>query len=217
MSEINIDFDRAERLGFPEIIYGAQKSVEQLESILEHYRSRKMNALVTKLQAEKARTLLGCFPEGIYDPQAQTYIILYNRSTPSHGVVGVISGGTSDVPILREATNTLTFLGYEPLCYNDIGVAGLHRLQAKLPELDTCDVLIVVAGFEGALPSVVGGLLSQPIIAVPTSVGYGVAEGGKTALHAMLSSCANGILVMNIDNGCGAALAAVRIMRRVHA
>jgi NCAIR mutase (PurE)-related protein len=217
MSEINIDFGREKRLGFPEIIYGAQKSIEQLESILDHYRNRKMNALITKLQAEKARVLLGCFPEGIYDPQAQTYIILYERAAARHGVVGVISGGTADAPIVREAANTLAFLGYEPLCYYDIGVAGLHRLQAKLPELDTCDVLIVVAGFEGALPSVVGGLLSQPIIAVPTSVGYGVAEGGKTALHAMLSSCANGILVMNIDNGCGAALAAVRIMRRTNA
>jgi NCAIR mutase (PurE)-related protein len=217
MSEINIDFGREERLGFPEIIYGAQKSVEQLESILDHYRDRKMKSLITKLQAEKARILLGRFPEGIYDPQAETYIILYERAAPSPGVVGVISGGTADAPILREAANTLAFLGYEALCHNDIGVAGLLRLQAKLPELDTCDVLIVVAGFEGALPSVVGGLLSQPIIAGPTSVGYGVAEGGQTALHAMLSSCANGILVMNIDNGCGAALAATRIMRRVHA
>ncbi|MFT5124711.1 MAG: NCAIR mutase (PurE)-related protein [Candidatus Omnitrophota bacterium] len=217
MSEIDLDFGRTERLGFPEIIYGAHKTIDQLEAILGQYRDRKMNSLITKLQPEKAQPLLGVFSEGIYDPQAQTYIILYEPPTPSLGIVGVISGGTSDASIVREAANTLAFLGYEPLCYNDIGVAGLHRLQAKLPELETCDVLIVVAGFEGALPSVVGGLLGQPIIAVPTSVGYGVAEGGRTALNAMLSSCANGIMVMNIDNGCGAALASARIMRRVHA
>ena len=216
MSEFEIDHQRDQRLGFPEIIYGEAKTEDQLEGILSEYRAEQRNVLITRLQPEKARHILGTHSEGIYDPVARTFIIIYTCPINVKGVVGILSGGTSDVPVVREAANTLAFLGYEPICYNDVGVAGIHRLLDKTEVLKGCDVIITVAGFEGALASVAGGLLPQPIIAVPTSIGYGVATGGHAALHAMLASCANGVLVTNIDNGCGAALAAARILQRIY-
>ena len=216
MSEFEIDHRRDERLGFPEIIYGEGKSEDQLEGILTEYKAEQKNVLITRLQPEKARYLLGTHSEGIYDPVAHTFIILYTCPYNVRGTVGILSGGTSDIPVVKETANTLAFLGYEPICYNDIGVAGIHRFLSKTEVLKECDLIITVAGFEGALASVAGGLLPQPIIAVPTSVGYGVASDGRTALHAMLASCANGILVTNIDNGCGAALAAARILQKIY-
>jgi len=216
VSDFEIDHQRDKRLGFPEVIYGESKTDDQLEGILTEYQSQQRNVLITRLQPEKARHLLGTHPEGIYDPVARTFIILYTCPYGVKGTVGILSGGTSDAPVVKETANTLAFLGFEPICYNDVGVAGIHRLLEKQEVVKDCDVIITVAGFEGALASVTGGLFPQPVIAVPTSIGYGVASGGQAALHAMLSSCANGVLVCNIDNGCGAALAAARILHKIY-
>ena len=144
---------------------------------------------------------------------ASPFLLQKNELDESQARVGIICAGSSDLYAVNEALYTLNLLEQAAVCINDVGVAGLHRLLNRLEDIKKFQVLIVVAGFEGALPSVVGGLLKQPIIAVPTSIGYGVAEGGKSALHAMLSSCANGITVTNIDNGYGAAMAAYRILQ----
>jgi len=207
-----IDFDRQTRLGFPEIIYGASKSKEVLRELIETYRENDQNALVTKLQPEKIEYLLPKFPNALSDLEAGIFMLRQQEEPLETGLVAVISAGTSDLFIVNEIYYTLAYLGLEAERINDVGVAGVHRLLKRIDSLREFKVLIVVAGFEGALPTVVGGLLPQPIIAVPSSVGYGVAQGGRVALNTMLSSCANGISVVNIDNGCGAAMAAVRIL-----
>lgn len=207
--DINIDHDRSGRLGFPEIVYGEYKSAEQIDRLLGEHVDRRVDLLITRLDAEKVP------PDargGQYDSVARTFTLRYGTTAAVPGTVAVVSAGTSDRPVVAEILNTLEFLGVNGACYQDIGVAGPHRLSSCFADIAGHSVIIVVAGFEGALPSVVGGLFPQPIIAVPTSVGYGVAAGGHTALHAMLASCANGIVVTNIDNGCGAALAARRIL-----
>jgi len=193
MSPADIDFQRRERLGFPEIVYGEFKSVEQLQHIAAAFAERSQSLLVTRLQPEKAAEMPG---DGEYDALARTYLRQVTPPTPCAGRVGVVSAGT----------------GCTVETIEDAGVAGVHRLLGHHDRLAACDIIICVAGFEGALASVVAGLYPQPIIGVPTSVGYGVATGGQTALHSMLASCANGVLVTNIDNGCGAALAAYRLL-----
>ena len=213
MDNLNLDFDRESRLGFPEVVYGASKSLETLEVILRQHAEVEKNALVTRLQEEKATALLQIFPGSTYDPISGAFLLHAHDLSGQARTVGIISAGTSDEYAVNEAYHTLNYLGVAAARINDIGVAGIHRLMTRLEELRTFRVLIVAAGFEGALPSVIGGLLSQPIIAVPTSVGYGVASDGRTALHAMLASCANGITVTNIDNGYGAAIAAFRILQ----
>jgi len=215
VNDITLDFAREERLGFPEIIYGQHKSLAQLEQILGTYLELKKNVLVTRVQAEKVASLLTAAPSARYHNEARTLSLIFEAPMALAGKVGIVCAGTSDMPIVSEAEETLTFLGVSVESHNDVGVAGIQRLFSILPQLADCDVLICVAGFEGALASVLGGLAPQPIIAVPTSVGYGVAEGGHAALNAMLASCANGITVVNIDNGYGAALAAVRILKRM--
>lgn len=207
--EIHLDRERAERTGVPEIIYGESKSVEQLQAILRQLEGESV--LVTRLQAEKAAEL-----PGDYDAVARCLITGQNKEAkPAQllGPVGIVSAGTSDAPVAREALLTLQHLGVEARLIQDVGVAGLHRLLGRLPELSDCKVFICVAGFEGALPSVLTGLVKQPVIGLPTSVGYGVSEGGQAALTSMLASCAGGLLVVNIDNGCGAALAAARMLK----
>lgn len=215
MNDVALDLAREARLGFPEIIYGQHKSPAQLERILGTYRELKKNLLITRVQPEKASTLLTIARSARYDEEARTLSLIFEVPEALPGRVGVVCAGTSDMPVVREAEETLTFLGVNVESHNDVGVAGIQRLFGVLPRLAGCDVLICVAGFEGALASVLGGLVPQPIIAVPTSVGYGVAEGGHAALNAMLASCANGITVVNIDNGYGAALAAFRILKRM--
>ena len=207
--EIHLDRERAERTGMPEIIYGESKSVAQLQAILRQLEGE--TALVTRLQADKAAQL-----PGDYDPVARCLMFGEHADTQNSevlGPVGIVSAGTSDAPVAREALLTLQHLGVEARLIQDVGVAGLHRLLGRLPELSDCKVFICVAGFEGALPSVLTGLVKQPVIGVPTSVGYGVSVGGQAALSSMLASCAGGLLVVNIDNGCGAALAAARILK----
>lgn len=212
MSDIDLDFQRQDRQGFPELVYGEFKSADQIVRILDEHRAAGMNCLVTRTQPDKAAAVVARQPDVTYDESARTLLLALVPPVPRAGHIGVVSAGTSDVPVVRECVRTAEFLGYRVTVFNDVGVAGIHRLHRRLPDLAACDVLICVAGFEGALPSVLAGLVSQPVIGVPTSVGYGASEGGKTALYAMLSSCASGLTVCNIDNGCGAVMAACRIL-----
>lgn len=212
MSNFNIDHDRKDRIGFPEVVYGAEKSIGDLTKILEHFVANKKNVLVTKLQNKKAKTLLKSYPEAECDLEAGIFILEPLKKIKGNAEVAIISAGTSDIHVVNEAFHSLNFMGVKAKKFKDIGVAGIHRLLDRVEELRKFKVLIVVAGFEGALPTVVGGLLPQPVIAVPAAVGYGVSKGGKTALNSMLASCANGITVVNINNGYGAAMAAVRIL-----
>ena len=212
MTNFNHDSDRINRLGFPEIIYGEYKTIDDLKFILNQYSVKGVNALVTKLQKEKSEILKQHFTAAFYDEISGIFILQPIEQKQHDYEVAIISAGTSDKHVVNEAFYTLSFLGINPKIFADSGVAGIHRLTENKEKIDKFKVLIVVAGFEGALPSVVGGLFPQPVIAVPTDVGYGVAKGGKTALNAMLSSCANGIVVTNINNGYGAAMAAIRIL-----
>lgn len=216
MDNFNIDYDRENRLGFPEIIYGESKDVSQLSHILKDYRDKGTNALVTKLQATKAEKLIEELPDAFYDKQSGIFMLSRKEQDQSDPKIAILSGGTSDQYVVNEIFFTLEYLGIAASIIQDIGVSALHRLLSRVEQINSYKILIVVAGFEGALPTVVGGLLPQPIIAVPTSVGYGVASEGKVALDTMLSSCANGITVVNIDNGYGAAMAAVRMINMIN-
>ncbi len=212
MANFNIDHGREERIGFPEVVYGASKSIADLKDILENYVANGKNVLVTKLQKEKSKLLMVPYPNAFYDEPSGIFLLKEPDEPKELKDVAIISGGTSDIHVVNEIYYTLAFLGIKAKKVNDVGVAGIHRLLDKIDELKSYKILIVIAGFEGALATVVGGLLPQPIIAVPTNIGYGVAEGGKVALNAMLSSCANGITVVNINNGYGAAMSALRIL-----
>jgi len=212
MDQHHIDFDRESRLGFPEFVFGEGKTAAQIAAILETHRQRGAGCLVTRLQPEKAAELAAS--DCHYDPEARTLRLGDWPAEVDRGTVAVIAAGTSDMPVVAEILAVLRFLGLPSLPLLDKGVAGVHRLLGSMDEIHTADVVICVAGFEGALPSVLSGLVGQPIIGVPTSVGYGVATGGTTALHAMLASCASGLVVVNIDNGFGAAIAAARILGR---
>ncbi len=207
MNDIDLDFERSNRIGLPEIVYGQHKSPAQLADVAARFKQQQASLLITRCTPAQVAGL-----EGEYDPVSRTFLCVRREPAALPGIVGVIYAGTSDAPVAREALITLRFLGCETREFGDCGVAGMHRLLAHRQSLAQCTVLICCAGFEGALPSVVAGLMPQPLIAVPTSVGYGVAEGGRAALHAMLASCASGVCVMNIDNGCGAAMAARRIL-----
>lgn len=208
--DIDLDFQRLERIGLPEIIYGAGKSREQLAHIARLHKERELNLLITRCDSEQISGI-----SGTYEAVSRTFRVLRMPPEPLAGPVAFVYGGSSDLPAVREGLITLEFLGGKAVEFGDCGVAGIHRLLAHQEAFSSCRVIICFAGFEGALPSVVGGLFPQPVIAVPTSVGYGVAEGGKTALRSALSSCASGVTVMNIDNGCGAAAAAARILRLI--
>ena len=208
--DITFDFGREARVGFPEIIYGEFKSADQLERIVAQCIENDHAVLISRCAPDKAVSLHS-FAEGVYDPVAQTWCLQPDPPAAT-GLVSVVSAGTADAPVVKECANTLRFLGIATQEIQDVGVAGIHRLLDRLEDLKQSDVVICVAGFEGALASVIAGQLACPVIGVPTSVGYGVARDGKAALHAMLASCANGLSVMNIDNGVGAALAARRIL-----
>lgn len=207
--DVEFDFSRRTRLGFPEIVYGEAKSVDQLRRIVAQCREQNHPVLISRCQPEKALALEG----GRYEEVARTWVWNPLPEPSTGGKVAILSGGTADAPVVAECANTLEFLGVHCQSFQDVGVAAIQRFLNHLHELADFHVLIVVAGFEGALASVVAGQCAQPVIGVPTSVGYGVATGGAAALHAMLASCANGLMVMNVDNGVGAALAAKRILR----
>lgn len=211
-SNFNLDFDRNERLGFPETVFGFNKDKESLLKITRAMIETNGHVLITKIQPEKVEVLKKEFSDLFYDPVSSVCKVGGDMDSKLKGSVAILSGGTSDEPVVNEAYYSLEYMGIKAARFQDIGVSGLHRLMGVKKELEDFNVLIVVAGFEGALPTVVGGLMPQPLIAVPVSVGYGVAHGGAAALHSMLSSCANGISVVNIDNGYGAAMAAFRII-----
>lgn len=207
-----LDYGRKVRCGFPEFVYGASKSAEQLVRIMGHLAERSGEAFATRLDPAKLEALQQAFPEGEADPTARTFAIC-RKSRASRGEVAVLCAGTSDLPVAQEARNTLRFCGIGATLYSDVGVACIERVLALSDVLRRADCCIVAAGMEGALPSVVGGLTPAPVIAVPTSVGYGAALSGFAALAGMLNSCSSGVTVVNIDNGFGAACAAVRILR----
>jgi len=210
-----LDHHRVLRTGMPEVIYGEGKTCEQISTIFKKMVVHGKMAMATRVDAEKAKLVQGDLPSLIYHEQARmlTSINPEDVETRGRGVVGVLSAGTSDIPVAEEALITARCLGNRVEHIYDVGVAGIHRLLAHRELLQSLSVLIVVAGMEGALPSVVGGLVDKPIIAVPTSVGYGTGFGGIAALLGMLNSCAPGISVVNIDNGFGAACAADAINR----
>jgi NCAIR mutase (PurE)-related protein len=214
-----LDLQRQQRLGAPEIVYGAGKTVLQIAAITRRLHAEKQPVLVTRVEPAKARPLCRLFPKGKYHSTARTFTLAASRPprtlTPSLQVA-ICAAGTSDHPVAEEAFVTLQFLGHQPERFYDIGVAGLHRTLRHLPKLQSVDALIVVAGMEAALPSVLGGLLRHPLIAVPTSVGYGAHLQGLTAFLGMLNSCAPGITVVNIDNGFGAAYAVHRLALSRH-
>ena len=210
-----IDHTRVERCGFPEFVYGEKKSCDQLRQIVAEIIASGQPALVTRLSEEKWKKLKKSVPPAaVYDPLAQTLTVRTGKTPPATGLVLVVTAGTSDIPVAMEATRTAELCGCGTETIFDVGVAGIHRLLSEEKRLKTADVIIAVAGMEGALPSVIAGLVPCPVIAVPTSVGYGSSLNGLVALFAMLNSCANGVTVMNIDNGFGAGCAAARIINR---
>ena len=210
-----IDHHRALRQGFPEVVYGAGKTPEQICAIASHIIARGDGVLVTRLPDGAAERLATDLPSVETNEVARTaYVPGTNDPPRGVGTVAVVTAGTSDLPVAEEAAVTLQALGDCVSRITDVGVAGIHRVLGKRDDLLSASVVIVVAGMDGALPSVIGGLVRAPVIAVPTSVGYGASFGGIAALLTMLNSCAAGVTVVNIDNGFGAAVAASRITHR---
>ena len=215
LSFATIDHHRALRQGFPEVVYGAGKTPEQICEIGARISARGDSLLVTRLSTEAAERLAERIPGVQLNALARTaYLPGTEPPPPGEGTVAVVTAGTSDLPVAEEAAETLRALGNCVSRITDVGVAGIHRVLARRDELATAAVLIVIAGMDGALPSVIGGLVSAPVIAVPTSVGYGASFQGIAPLLTMLNSCAAGVTVVNIDNGFGAAVAASRITHR---
>ena len=215
-SEVVIDHSRKNRCGFPEFIYGAGKTTEQIENAMTKIKSTGESVLVTRISVDKYDKLKNKFPEAVYDTSAETLIIKKETKEAAKGNIAIVTAGTSDIPIATEAKYTAELCNCKVNTYFDIGVAGIHRLFGSLDKIKKSDVIICIAGMEGALPSVIAGLVPCPVIAIPTSVGYGTSLNGFTALFAMLTSCASGVTVVNIDNGFGAACAAVRIVNQLN-
>ena len=214
--DIRYDFQRTERLGLIEAIWGQDKNIDQLKRLSENLLGKNEVVFITRINIEKANALLDLYDDARFYEEAKCLIIGDNlNKLNTNKKVAIISGGSSDLAVTLEAKLALEFYGVNCESFIDIGVAGLHRLISQLEKINKYDVLIVCAGMEGALATVVGGLLPQPIIAVPVSVGYGVSKDGDVALNSMLSSCSPGISVMNIDNGFGAAMAALRIIKSI--
>jgi NCAIR mutase (PurE)-related protein len=208
-----LDTDRAARTGDPEVVYGAGKTPSQVVEILRvlHDAHPDRAVLATRLTEEAVEEVLAALPEAVVEPVARA--VTLGPLPTARGTVAVVSAGTSDAPVAAEAALTARVYGAGVRQVNDVGVSGLHRVLAAREELLAADCLVVVAGMEGALPSVVGGLVGVPLVAVPTSVGYGAAFGGLAALLGMLNSCAPGVTVVNIDNGFGAGVFAARVAR----
>ncbi|WP_309399002.1 nickel pincer cofactor biosynthesis protein LarB [Cerasicoccus maritimus] len=208
-----VDHNRAERNGAAEVIFGQGKTPQQIVEIMESLIERGANVLATRIDLDTAHFICGNVHGAHYDKFAGLITVTQREIEPATTKVAVVCAGTSDLPVAEEARLTCEFYGSPTLKVYDSGVAGLHRLLAQLDEIRACRVVIVVAGMEGALPSVVGGQVSAPVIACPTSVGYGASFGGVAALLGMLNSCASGMSVVNIDNGFGAGYLANRINR----
>lgn len=216
INDIRFDFERRDRIGFIEAIFGESKTINQLKHISKEVLAKNEVVFITRINELKAKEILKIHQNGKFYEEANCLVIGENTNKYVTNMrVAIISGGSSDLGVTLEAKLALELYGIECKEFIDVGVAGLHRLFAVLEEIKDYDILIVCAGMEGALTTVVGGLLPQPIIAVPISVGYGISKNGQTALNSMLSSCSPGIAVMNIDNGYGAAMAALRIIKRI--
>ena len=209
-----VDHHRSLRKGFPEVIWGEGKTSGQILTIMKQLKRNGQNILITRLENKKAMAIQKVFPKSLYHPRSRVLTYLTHRlELGGKGMILVITAGTTDIPVGEEAAITAQFMGNRVETLYDVGVAGIHRLLSERPRLEAARVLIVVAGMEGALPSVVGGLVDRPVIAVPTSIGYGTSFGGVAALLAMLNSCASGVSVVNIDNGFGAGYMASLINR----
>lgn len=207
----NVDLHRSLRKGFPEVIFGAGKTPAQIVKIAEKLHDREQRLLITRVTDAHVRALRHKFRKLVHHETARC-VTLEKTPLPKYpGFIAVLCAGTSDLPVAEEAAVTADIMGHRVERIYDVGVAGLHRLLARLERIQQANVLVAVAGMEGALPSVVCGLVARPVIAVPTSVGYGASLGGVTALLAMLNSCSSGVTVVNIDNGFGAGYAAAQI------
>ena len=210
----HIDHHRSLRKGFPEVIFGEGKTADQIVGIMEKMMDQENIVLVTRTAQQKADVILSRFPEAIYHADARMIVLKLNPvPIRGRGLILIISAGTSDIPVAREAYLTASAMGNNVDSIFDVGVSGIHRLLNHKALIDQAAVLIVVAGMEGALPSVVAGMVDRPVIAVPTSIGYGANLGGLTALFAMLNSCSSNVAVVNIDNGFGAGYMAAMINR----
>ncbi len=213
-SQSRLDLSRQQRLGMVEAVWGEHKTPEQIIEILGKLEGARELALVTRVEAKKARQVISVVSKAQYHKQSRCLTLgAPAELQPSLGKVVVLSGGTSDLVVASEALLALHWHGIHSELLLDVGVSGLHRLLGRLEELKNAKALIACAGMEGALPTVLAGLVPQPVIGVPVAVGYGVSASGKTALEGMLASCAPGLAVMNIDNGYGAAMAALRILK----
>jgi len=206
-----VDAHRSLRQGFPEVIFAAGKTPEQVAAIAAKVMEREERVLITRADAGHLAAVSGKFPDALYSEAAKCIAVEAKRLTKRPGTIAVLCAGTSDLPVADEAAVTADFMGNNVARVSDVGVAGLHRLLASMPTVREASVIIAVAGMEGALPSVVAGLVHRPVIAVPTSVGYGSSFGGVAALLGMLNSCGSGVTVVNIDNGFGAGFAANQI------
>ena len=203
MGDVHLDLDRARRCGYPEVVYAEGKTIDTVKQITARLRDNDQRVLVTRLSEAQAHELMLEFPAGHHNAIARTFRMDSSRSYPTErvGRVAIVTAGTSDQPVAEEARETLEWMDVEVCLIQDVGVAGPHRLPAHLGQFDDVDAIVVVAGMEGALPSVVGGYVSCPVIGVPTSVGYGAGFGGIAALLGMLNSCAANVTVVNIDAG----------------
>jgi len=208
-----IDHHRELRTGMPELVFGAGKTPEQIAGALRELARRAGGAIATRVDPGKAEALRALVPEIVFHELARIVVLGAPGPRPPAAPISVVCAGTSDLPVAEEAALIAEFLGARVIRISDVGVAGIHRLLARLDAIREAAIVVAVAGMEAALPSVLGGLVDRPLIAVPTSVGYGVSLDGLVALAAMLASCALGITVVNIDNGVGAAVAAVRMAR----
>lgn len=208
-----IDSARRERCGRAEVIFGQGKTAGEIARIAAVIHEREGHALATRVSDDQASVIASLLPEAVYHGRARCLTLGKPPANDSHPPVGVLCAGTSDLPVAEEAAITLEFFGRSVERIHDVGVAGIHRLLAETERIRACSVLVVVAGMEGALPSAVAGLVDLPVIAVPTSIGYGASFDGIAALLGMVNSCASGVTVVNIDNGFGAACAADSILR----
>jgi len=210
----NLDLDRKKRIGFSEVIYCPGKTDEQLTFIAKKLFANHDNVIASRINQQQAKLLLKINKNVVYNQIANTAYLWQNKTILGRGTITVVSAGTCDLPVAEEIAIIAEIMGNKVKRINDAGICGLHRIMNVQKQLEKSEVVVAVAGMEGALPSVIGGLISRPIIAVPTSIGYGTSYQGLSALLSMLNSCAPGITVVNIDNGFGAAFAASRINRK---
>ncbi|MFY9556340.1 MAG: nickel pincer cofactor biosynthesis protein LarB [Blastocatellia bacterium] len=214
ISFARVDHHRDLRLGFPEVILGEGKTAEQITGIAERILTNSANLLISRTTEEVFANIRDIAPDAEFHREARMISVLHDRTERGEGVIAIITAGTSDIPVAEEAAVTATAMGNRVSRIYDVGVAGIHRLLGAREEFESARVIVVVAGMEGALPSVVGGMVSVPVIAVPTSIGYGASFDGLAALLAMLNSCASNVTVVNIDNGFGAGFVASLINRK---